>query len=50
MKDGRVIEIGPAEAILQRPANAFTQALVAAMPRRLAGRGCAADLLAVAEA
>jgi peptide/nickel transport system ATP-binding protein len=50
MKDGRVIESGPAEAILQRPANAFTQALVAAMPRRLAGRGCAADLLAVAEA
>jgi ABC-type dipeptide/oligopeptide/nickel transport system ATPase component len=50
MKDGRVIEIGPAEAILQRPANAFTQALVAAMPRRLAGRGRAAELLAVAEA
>lgn len=50
MKDGRVIEIGTTEAILQRPVNAFTQALVAAMPRRLAGRGCAADLLAVAEA
>ena len=50
MKDGRVIESGPAEAILQRPANAFTQALVAAMPRRLAGRGRAAELLAVAEA
>jgi ABC-type glutathione transport system ATPase component len=50
MKDGRIIEIGPAEAILQRPANAFTQALVAAMPRRLAGRGRAAELLAVAEA
>ena len=50
MKDGRVIEIGAAEAILQRPANAFTQALVAAMPRRRAGRACAAELLAVAEA
>jgi len=50
MKDGRVIEIGPAEAILQRPATAFTQALVAAMPRRRVGRGCAAELLAVAEA
>ena len=50
MKDGRVIEIGTAEAILQRPANAFTQALVAAMPRRLARRGRAAELLAVAEA
>ena len=50
MKDGRVIEIGTAEAILQRPANAFTQALVAAMPRRRAGRECAAELLAVAEA
>ena len=50
MKDGRVIEIGTAEAILQRPANAFTQALVAAMPRRRAGRACAAELLAVAEA
>jgi ABC-type oligopeptide transport system ATPase subunit len=50
MKDGRVIEIGPAEAILQRPATAFTQALVAAMPRRRAGRGCAANLLAVADA
>jgi ABC-type glutathione transport system ATPase component len=50
MKDGRVIEIGTAEAILQRPANAFTQALVAAMPRRRTGRGCAAELLAAAEA
>ena len=50
MKDGRVIEIGTAEAILQRPANAFTQALVAAMPRRRAGREYAAELLAVAEA
>ena len=50
MKNGRLIEIGTAEAILQRPANAFTQALVTAMPRRRAGRECAAELLAVAEA
>jgi peptide/nickel transport system ATP-binding protein len=36
MKDGRIVEIGPADAVLNRPATPYAQALVAAMPRRLA--------------
>ncbi|NKE43857.1 ABC transporter ATP-binding protein [Roseomonas frigidaquae] len=42
MKDGRVVEIGTAEAVLRRPVTAYAQALVAAMPRRLARGGDAA--------
>jgi peptide/nickel transport system ATP-binding protein len=36
MKDGRVVELGATDAVLQRPATAYAQALVGAMPRRLA--------------
>jgi ABC-type glutathione transport system ATPase component len=36
MKDGRVVEIGPTESILQRPVTTYARALVGAMPRRLA--------------
>jgi len=48
MKDGRVVEIGPAEAILQRPVTAYAQALVGAMPRRLARPAAALEALAAA--
>jgi len=48
MKDGRVVEIGAANAVLQRPVTAYAQALVAAMPRRLAGRHGPAAPLAMA--
>jgi peptide/nickel transport system ATP-binding protein len=34
MKDGRIVEIGEAEAVLHQPRTAYAQALVAAMPRR----------------
>lgn len=36
MKDGRVVEIGPTDAVLRRPVTAYARALVGAMPRRLA--------------
>ena len=36
MKDGRVVEIGAADAVLHNPITSYAQALVAAMPRRTA--------------
>jgi len=36
MKDGRVVEIGAADAVLHNPITSYAQALVAAMPRRIA--------------
>ena len=36
MKDGRIVEIGAADAVLHRPATPYAQALVAAMPTRIA--------------
>jgi peptide/nickel transport system ATP-binding protein len=48
MKDGRVVEIGPAEAILQRPVTSYAQALVGAIPRRLARPAAALEALAAA--
>ena len=33
MKDGKIVEAGRAEDILQRPQHAYTQALLAAVPR-----------------
>ncbi len=33
MKDGELVETGPTAEILARPQNAYTQALIAAMPR-----------------
>jgi peptide/nickel transport system ATP-binding protein len=48
MKDGRVIEIGTAAAVLQRPVTAYAQALVGAMPYRLARPGGVVEALAIA--
>ncbi|MGK7870851.1 dipeptide ABC transporter ATP-binding protein [Falsiroseomonas sp. E2-1-a20] len=48
MKEGRVVEIGAADDVLQRPVTAYAQALVAAMPRRLARAVAAPPLLATA--
>jgi peptide/nickel transport system ATP-binding protein len=50
MKDGRVVEIGAADAVLHRPATAYAQALVAAMPRRLVRRSEPVAPSAMAEA
>ncbi len=36
MKDGRIVESGAAEHVLHGPITAYAQALVAAMPRRIA--------------
>ena len=36
MHAGRVVEYGPTEQVLQRPAHAYTRALLAAMPEALA--------------
>ncbi len=36
MKDGRIVESGLAEQVLQAPATPYAQALVSAIPRRLA--------------
>jgi peptide/nickel transport system ATP-binding protein len=33
MKDGRIVEAGPAEEVLGRPKHAYTQTLLAAVPR-----------------
>ncbi len=33
MKDGRIVEAGRAEEVLTRPLHAYTQALLAAVPR-----------------
>ncbi len=33
MKDGKIVEAGSAEEILKRPQNAYTQALLSAVPR-----------------
>ena len=48
MKDGRVVEIGAADAVLQRPVTAYARALVGAMPRRLARPAGALESLATA--
>ena len=48
MKDGRVVEIGTADEVLQRPVGAYAQALVRAMPRRLARPPGALESLATA--
>ena len=32
MRDGRFVELGPAEQILQQPSNAYTRELLAAVP------------------
>jgi peptide/nickel transport system ATP-binding protein len=36
MQGGRIVEEGAAQAVLQRPQNAYTQTLLAAVPRLLA--------------
>lgn len=46
MKDGRVVEINAADAVLHQPVTAYAQALVAAMPRRLPQRQMPAPSLA----
>jgi peptide/nickel transport system ATP-binding protein len=33
MQGGRIVEAGPAEQILERPQHAYTQTLLAAVPR-----------------
>jgi peptide/nickel transport system ATP-binding protein len=33
MQGGRIVEAGPAERILERPQHAYTQTLLAAVPR-----------------
>lgn len=48
MKDGRLVEIGAADAILERPATAYAQALVGAMPHGLARTAPAVETLALA--
>jgi ABC-type glutathione transport system ATPase component len=48
MKDGRLVEIGAADAILERPVTAYAQALVGAMPHRLARTAPAVETLAIA--
>jgi ABC-type glutathione transport system ATPase component len=48
MKDGRVVEIGEADAVLHHPVTPYAQALVAAMPRRLAQRRMPSPSLAMA--
>ncbi len=35
MKDGKIIEAGAAEDVLDRPEEAYTRALLAAVPRIL---------------
>jgi len=35
MKDGKIVEAGPTEAVLDRPQHSYTQALLAAVPRLL---------------
>jgi ABC-type glutathione transport system ATPase component len=49
MKDGRIVEIGTAEAVLRRPSTPYAQALVAAMPTRLAPQPALPMLLAMAD-
>jgi peptide/nickel transport system ATP-binding protein len=43
MRHGRVVEAGQADAVLRQPAHEYTQALVAAMPRRRAPIAAAAQ-------
>jgi peptide/nickel transport system ATP-binding protein len=33
MQGGRIVEAGPADAVLQRPQNGYTRTLLAAVPR-----------------
>jgi peptide/nickel transport system ATP-binding protein len=39
MHRGRIVEEGPSESVLQRPAHAYTQQLLASMPERLVETG-----------
>ena len=39
MKDGKIIEAGPAEEVLRRPRHPYTQALLAAVPQVRSARG-----------
>jgi len=43
MYAGRIVETGPAAQILAEPAHPYTQRLIAAIPRGLAGRGRPAE-------
>lgn len=49
MKDGRIVEIGTAEAVLRHPVTPYAQALVAAMPTRLAPKPALPVPLAMAD-
>jgi len=49
MKDGRVVEIGAAETVLRHPITSYAQALVAAMPRRIARQPGPVAALAMAD-
>jgi ABC-type glutathione transport system ATPase component len=49
MKDGRIVETGAAEHVLQRPLTAYAQALVAAMPRRRSRQSSAVAAMAMSD-
>jgi peptide/nickel transport system ATP-binding protein len=49
MKEGRIVEVGAAAAVLERPGSAYARALVAAMPRRPVARPPGIRLPALSE-